>query len=201
MLKKGMDSRSHNMVEEIKSDYKASADLGLKRCMQCGLCTSNCPAAKHSNYDPREMVKMVLEDDQGIKENPDIWNCFYCYTCQSNCPVNNSPCQVNQILRETILLEGGNAERIVEFLAYGYSYMDFGVGSIPSDFFDDMVKDFGDHYIQLKVNLEDIREELGLEDYNLKGESLEEIRNILTESGFKKRLETFKEAGESSSES
>ncbi|MDO9045920.1 MAG: heterodisulfide reductase subunit C, partial [Methanobacteriaceae archaeon] len=74
MLKKGMDRRSQNMVEEIKSDYKASADLGLKRCMQCGLCTSNCPAAKHSNYDPREMVKMVLDDDQEIKENPDIWN-------------------------------------------------------------------------------------------------------------------------------
>lgn len=197
MLKKGMDRRSQNMVEEIKSDYKASADLGLKRCMQCGLCTSNCPAAKHSNYDPREMVKMVLDDDQGIKENPDIWNCFYCYTCQSNCPVNNSPCQVNQILRETILLEGGNAERIVEFLAYGYSYMDFGVGSIPSDFFDELVKDFGDHYIQLKVNLEDIREELGLVDYNLKGESLEEIRNILNESGFKKRLETFQKQAES----
>ncbi|MDP2835407.1 MAG: 4Fe-4S dicluster domain-containing protein [Methanobacteriaceae archaeon] len=197
MLKKGMDRRSQNMVEEIKSDYKASADLGLKRCMQCGLCTSNCPAAKHSNYDPREMVKMVLDDDQEIKENPDIWNCFYCYTCQSNCPVNNSACQVNQILRETILLEGGNNERIVEFLSYGYSYMDFGVGAIPSDFFDALVKDFGDHYIQLKINLEDIREELGLVDYNLKGESLDEIRNILIESGFKKRLETFQKQGES----
>lgn len=201
MLKKGMDHRSTDMVEEIKNDYKASADLGLKRCMQCGLCTSNCPAAKHSDYDPREMVKMVLDDNQEIMENPDIWNCFYCYTCQSNCPVNNSACQVNQILREKVLLQGGKTERIFEFLAYGYSYMDFGVGSIPSDFFDALVKDFGEHYINLKVNLEDIREELGLDDYNLKGEALEEVRNILTESGFKKRLETFKEAGESLSDS
>jgi heterodisulfide reductase subunit C len=199
MLKKGMDRGSKEMVEVIKNDYRASADIGLKRCMQCGLCTSNCPAARHSEYDPREMVKMVLDDNQEILDNPDIWNCFYCYTCQSNCPVNNSPCQVNQILRQKVLLKGGKSQRIYEFLAYGYSYMDFGVGSIPSDFFDELVKDFGEDYLQLKLNLEDIREELGLDDYNLKGDSLNEVKNILIESGFKKKLETFKDAVESKS--
>jgi heterodisulfide reductase subunit C len=197
MIKKEINSCSNGLVEEIKKDYRASADLGLNRCMQCGMCTSNCPAARHSNYDPREMVKMVLDDNAEILENPDIWNCFYCYTCQSNCPVNNSPSQVNQILRQIVLQSGGKNERIYQFLTYGYSFMEFGVGLIPTDFFEIRANDFGEKYREFKDKLEDIREELGLGEYILTGEDQEEVKNILIESGFKKRLKTFKEAGES----
>lgn len=84
-----------------------------------------------------------------------------------------------------------------EFSAYGDSYLDFGVGSMPKAFFDGMVKDYGKSYVDLKVNLEDIRHELGLEDYNIKGKALEDVRNILKESGFKSRLKKFKNAKES----
>ena len=192
-----MSSNISGMVQEIKKDYRASSDIGLKRCMQCGICTSNCPAARHSDYDPREMVKMVLDDNWEILENPDIWNCFYCYTCQSNCPVNNSPSQVNQILRQKVLKNGGKNERICQFLTYGYSFMEFGVGLIPTDFFEVRVNDFGEKYRDFKNKLGDIREELGLGEYILTGEDQEEVKNILTESGFKKRLKTFKEAEES----
>jgi heterodisulfide reductase subunit C len=197
MIKKEMKNCSNDLVEEIKKDYRASNDLGIKRCMQCGMCTSNCPAARHSDYDPREMVKMVLDDNQEILENPDIWNCFYCYTCQSNCPVKNSPSQVNQILRQIVLTNGGKTERIFKFLTYGYSFMEFGVGLIPSDFFEIRANDFGEEYREFKDKLENIREELGLGEYILTGEDQEEVKNILSESGFKNRLKKFKEAGES----
>jgi heterodisulfide reductase subunit C1 len=197
LIKKEINEKSPKMVEEVKKDYRASSDLGIKRCMQCGICTSNCPAARHSDYDPREMVKMVLDDNEEILENPDLWNCFYCYTCQSNCPANNSPCQVNQILRQKILLAGGNQERIQEFLTYGYSFMEFGVGLIPTDFFEVRVKDFGEKYREFKDDLEDIRKELGLGEYILKGKSQKDVQNILTESRFKKRLKSFEKSGES----
>ncbi|MCK9150705.1 4Fe-4S dicluster domain-containing protein [Methanobacterium alcaliphilum] len=193
MIKKEMEKSSKEMVEEIKTDFRASADLGIKRCMQCGLCTSNCPAARHSDYDPREIVKKVLDNNWEILDSPDLWNCFYCYTCQCNCPVNNSPCQINQILRQKILLKNENKHRMCEFSSYGYSYLDFGVGAMPKSFFDGMVKDYGKKYLDLKVNLEDIRQDLDLDDYNLKGKSLKEVQDILQESGFKKRLKTFKE--------
>jgi len=197
LIKKEINPKSNKLVEEVKKDYRASQDLGIKRCMQCGLCTSNCPAARHSNYDPREIVKMVLDDNWELLDNPDLWNCFYCYTCQSNCPVNNSPCQVNQVLRQKNLHKAEYKIKMKEFSAYGDSYLDFGVGSMPKAFFDGMVKDYGKSYVDLKVNLEDIRHELGLEDYNIKGKALEDVRNILKESGFKSRLKKFKNAKES----
>ncbi len=197
MIKKDPKGDTDSLLEDVRNDYRAFPEMGIKRCLQCGLCTSNCPAARHSDYDPREMVKMVRDNNLEIMNNPDIWNCFYCYTCGSNCPANNSPCIVNQILRQKILLKGENNARIYEFLAYGYSYLDFGVGSIPSDFFDGLVADFGQMYVELKLNLEDIRQDLGLEDYNLKGEALEEVKSILSSSGFTSRLEEFKRCHES----
>lgn len=197
MKKKTINKSSPDLVEQVKTNYRTSKDIGLSRCIQCGLCTSNCPAARHSNYDPREMVKKVLDNDESIFTNEDIWNCFYCYTCQSNCPVKNSPSQINQVLRSLILLNGGKTERIYEFITYGYSFMDYGVGMIPENILDNIVVEFGQEYIDFKKDLDEIRETLGLMDYTVKGEGLTQIKNILKESGFENRLNTFKKAGKS----
>ena len=197
MKKRKIKESSFDLVEQIKKNYRTSQDIGLKRCIQCGLCTSNCPAARHSNYDPREMVKQVLDNDENIFANEDIWNCFYCYTCQSNCPVKNSPSQVNQVLRSLILLNGGKTKRIYEFITYGYSFMDYGVGMIPENIMDNIVDEFGQDYIDFKEDLDKIRNNLNLMDYKVKGEGLTQIKKILKESGFENRLNTFKKAGES----
>lgn len=192
MMEKKHKKSQNTLVREIKDNLRASPDLGIKRCIQCGLCTSNCPAARHSDYDPRKMVKKVLDNNMEVLDNPDIWNCFYCYTCASNCPVNNSPSIINQILREKILNSGLNVSRVAEFIEFGYNYIESGVGTIPSTFFQDLVDDFGEDYQKLKHDLPDIRQKLGLEDYHLKGKAAAEVKNILKASHFTQRLEKLK---------
>ena len=41
---------------------------GLNACMNCGACTSVCPAAEYYNYDPRQIVDDVqAKDDASIE--------------------------------------------------------------------------------------------------------------------------------------
>ncbi len=177
------------LAENIIKDLKASENLGILKCIQCGMCTSVCPAARHTDYDPREIVKRVLDKDETLITDDIIWNCFYCYTCHSVCPVNNSACEINQILRQKSIESGKGKPKVAPFSAYGDSFLEFGVGAIPNDFFDDLSKDYGKKWLELKVNLEDIREELGLGPMLLPEKDVDDINKILEKTGFTKRLE------------
>ena len=44
------------LADSIINDLKASENLGLLKCILCGKCTSVCPAASHTEYDPRVIV-------------------------------------------------------------------------------------------------------------------------------------------------
>ncbi|MTK64076.1 MAG: 4Fe-4S dicluster domain-containing protein [Methanobacterium sp.] len=187
-----LNKNSHKLVDDVLKDLKASPDLGIYKCVQCGMCTSICPGASQSDYDPRDMVRRVLEDDVSIVDDENIWNCFSCYTCNSICPSGNNASEVNQILRQMSIDKGEGILKIQSFAAYGDSFMELGVGSVPSRFFDDMVKDVGPEYMNLKLNIEDIRSELGLGSYILPEKSIDEVEEILDKSGFKARLKRIK---------
>lgn len=180
------------LAEDIINDLKASENLGILKCIQCGMCASVCPAARHTDYDPREIVKRVLDKDESLISDDILWNCFYCYTCHSVCPVNNSACEINQILRQKAIDKGKGINKIAPFSAYGESFLEFGLGSIPADFFDDLIKDFGKEWLELKINLEDIREDLNLGSMFLPEKDVEDINRILEKTGFKNRLDKIK---------
>ena len=183
-----IDENSFELAEDIIKDLKASKDLGILKCIQCGMCTSVCPAARHTDYDPREIVKRVLDKDETLILDDILWNCFYCYTCHSVCPVNNSVCEITQILRQKAIDNGKGKPKVAPFSAYGESFLEFGLGSIPSNFFDDLIKDFGKEWLELKINIEDIREDLNLGSMFLPKKDVEDINNILEKTGFKNRL-------------
>jgi len=180
------------LAEIVINDLKASENIGILKCIQCGMCTSVCPAARQKDYDPREIVKRVLDKDESLIVDDIIWDCFYCYSCHSVCPVNNSACEINQILRQKAIENGNGKPKVAPFTAYGDSFLEFGVGTIPNDFFDDLMKDYGKDWLELKVNLEDIREDLGLESMFLPEKEVENINKILEKTGFKKRLERIR---------
>lgn len=181
-----------NLVNDIIHDLKASEDIGILKCIQCGMCTSICPAARYTDYDPREIVKKVLDGDEEVVENDEIWNCFYCYTCHSICPVNNSTCEINQIIRQKSIDKGSGIERMYPFLAYGDSFLEFGIGSIPNNFFNNLVEDFGEEWLILKINIDDLRDELGLGNLILPKDSLNEVKDILKGTGFTERLDRIR---------
>ncbi len=180
------------LAEIIINDLKASENIGILKCIQCGMCTSVCPAARHTDYDSRELVKRVLDKDESLISDPIIWDCFYCYTCHSVCPVNNSPCEINQIIRQKAIDNGNGKSKIAPFSAYGDSFLEFGLGAIPNDFFDDLLKDYGKEWLELKINLEDIREELGLGPILLPEKDVNDINKILEKTGFTKRLDRIR---------
>ncbi len=187
-----LKNNSLKLVKDVLKDLKASPDLGIFKCVQCGMCTSVCPGASQTEYDPRDMIRRVLEDDVTVVDDDDIWNCFSCYTCNSVCPSGNNASEVNQILRQMSIDKGDGIQKIASFAAYGDSFMELGVGSIPNNFFDIMVNDVGPEYMNLKLNIEDIRTELGLGTYILPDEAINEVESILDNSGFKDRLERIK---------
>jgi len=187
-----LQDNSLKLVKDVLKDLKASPDLGIYKCVQCGMCTSVCPGASQTEYDPRDMIRRVLEDDETVIDDEDIWNCFSCYTCNSICPSGNNASEINQILRQMSIDKGEGIQKIVSFAAYGDSFMELGVGSIPNTFFDVMVKDVGPEYMNLKLNIEDIRADLGLGSYILPEEAINEVESILDNSGFKNRLERIK---------
>jgi heterodisulfide reductase subunit C1 len=187
-----LKKNSLQLVKDIIKDLKASPDLGIYKCVQCGMCTSVCPGASQTEYDPRDMIRRVLEDDETVIDDENIWNCFSCYTCNSVCPSGNNASEINQILRQMSIDNGKGIQKIVSFSAYGDSFMELGVGSIPNTFFDVMVKDVGPEYMNLKLNIEDIRSDLDLGSYILPEEAINEVESILENSGFKDRLERIK---------
>ena len=183
---------SVKLIKNVLSDLKASPDLGLYKCVQCGMCTSMCPAASQTDYDPRDMIRKVLEDDETVVDDENIWYCFSCYTCHSICQSGNSACEINQILRQMSIKKGEGAKQVVSFAAYGDSFIEQGVGSIPNNYFDTMVNDIGPEYMHLKMYIDDIRSELGLGAYILPKDSIKEVESILEGTGFKERLSKIK---------
>lgn len=185
-----------DLPHKILKDIKAPSDLGLLRCVQCGLCTSMCPASRHSEYDAREIIKRVLDNDESIIEDEIIWNCFYCYTCHSVCPVGNSVCEVNQILRQMAIEKDVGKKQIESFMSFADSFLEEGLGIIPKEYQGQLKIDYGKHWENLQENLQDVRKELGLDSMFLLPEAKESVDKTLDAIGFKKRVELIKEVRE-----
>ncbi|RAP52649.1 MAG: heterodisulfide reductase subunit C [Methanosphaera sp. rholeuAM270] len=187
------EQKKEDLAHKVLNDIKAPSDLGLLRCVQCGLCTSMCPASRHSEYDAREIIKRVLDNDESILEDEIIWNCFYCYTCHSVCPVGNSVCEVNQIIRQMAIEKDTGKRQIESFMSFADRYLEEGLGIIPQEYKGQLRKDYGKHWENLQDNLEEVREELGLDSMFLLPEAKKTVDKTLEAIGFKKRVENIKD--------
>lgn len=76
---------------------------GMNACLSCGICTSVCPSAEFSEYDPRKLMLMVQANDpsqmESLLESDYIWYCGQCMSCKTRCPRDNTPGMVVQALR------------------------------------------------------------------------------------------------------
>lgn len=194
--KQNIDDSPIDFAEKIIRDVKNSKEEGVLKCVQCGMCTSTCPAARHSNYNPRDIIERVLDGDVSILEDDLIWNCFYCYTCHSVCPVGNSVCEVNQILKQIAISNEIGYDKLYEYMGFADSYFTAAIGAIPEIFFDDIDRDVPG-WRNFRNNLGEIRDELELDPPLMPPkEVIDEVSKILTITGFKAKIERIRQSQE-----
>ena len=188
-----------DFAEDIIGDVKNSRDDGVLKCVQCGMCTSTCPAARHSDYNPREIIERVLDGDVSIIEDDNIWNCFYCYTCHSVWPDGNSVCEVNQILKQIAIAHNIGFDKLYEYMGFADSYFTAAIGAIPEIFFEDIDRDVPGWW-DFRQNLDEIRDELELDPPLMPPEDvIDEVSKILTITGFKSKIERIRASQEDES--
>ncbi len=191
--------KSTGFADEILEDMRFTSHIrGLKKCNQCGTCTSVCPAHRFGNggYNPREIVKKVLADDRSVIEDKVIWECFYCYSCHKNCPQNVSPATLLQVLRERSIEQRCADEEIADFMDYAECFYTYGVGSTPNQFFPDIAREWGPKWQRMRADIEKIRDKLGLMSMIPPEKAITESRFIMDETGFPERLMTIRSAYE-----
>lgn len=90
-----------SLVEELYEDVHLKH--GLQACINCGICTSVCPAALVYDYDPRVLVNLVQQKNEQTLEDllksDYIWYCGECMSCKTRCPRENTPGEVVIALR------------------------------------------------------------------------------------------------------
>lgn len=179
------------LAETAKQSIRTPASLGLDRCIQCGACTASCPAARFTDYSPRQIVKKVLENDRSVLESEMIWSCFYCYSCNVRCPRNNSPVTIVQVLRQMAINEGIGVEKLAYFLEIGEYLAENGASKVPGPGVKKMERDLGERWIRFKKNLESTRIELGLSSRDIRN-THGEVHSILEATGYFEREKWLK---------
>ena len=181
--------RDPELVKRILEDPRMHDHKdGFQSCIQCGVCTSGCPAARFTEYSPRETARRALDGDLTLLEDDTLWYCYYCYTCQSRCPRHNSVAVINQVVRG-MQVESGRGRRHVEMFAeWCGNFYEKGMGGDPHLMFPAIGEAWGEKWTDYMAHLLEIREELGLGDLYPPDEVVKEVQTIFEETGFKERL-------------
>ncbi len=180
-----------DLVDRIVEDPRMHDHKdGFLSCLQCGVCTSGCPAARFTDYSPREIARRALEGDPTLLTDDNVWYCFYCYTCQSRCPRHNSVAVINQVVRSMQVESGYGVKHVEMFAAWGEGFYDKGMGGTPHVFFQDIADAWGPKWKDFIANRDAMREEMGLGGMYPSEKAVSEVRTIMEETGFKHRLES-----------
>ena len=177
------------LVDRILNDPRMHDHKeGFLSCIQCGICPSGCPAARFTEYSPREIARRALEGDPTLLTDDVLWYCYSCYTCQARCPRGNSVACINQILRSIQVEQGYGIKHVEMFAAWGEQFYDKGMGGTPGVFFADIAEAFGHKWAEFIANRDEMRDEMGLGGMYPSTEAVSEMQMIMDETGFRDRL-------------
>lgn len=76
-----------DFYEELVDDVEDNKNI--IQCISCGKCVGDCPAAKVSNFNIRNIIRKVLRGDRSVLKEADIWFCYLCERCKRVCPKDN----------------------------------------------------------------------------------------------------------------
>jgi heterodisulfide reductase subunit C len=103
-----------DIVAEYKLDHDFLAEIyalpgghEIKKCIQCGTCSSSCPLSYVMDYGPRKIFSFIRAGfrDEVLESNT-IWFCSSCYTCAARCPKDIKITDVMYALKRLAVKEG-----------------------------------------------------------------------------------------------
>ncbi|MBP7865589.1 MAG: 4Fe-4S dicluster domain-containing protein [Acidobacteria bacterium] len=76
-------------------------------CIQCGTCTASCPTARHMQYPPRKVFRLIqLGLREELLKSDAFWYCTTCYSCTVRCPRGISITETMQALKRLAIAAG-----------------------------------------------------------------------------------------------
>ncbi|NVM53196.1 MAG: 4Fe-4S dicluster domain-containing protein [Candidatus Helarchaeota archaeon] len=197
MIKKQKAIRfDSTFLKKILNDVRIPKKIGLKKCIQCGNCTSACPAARYTSYRPRKFIHDILTNQkEKILESEDLWYCFSCFSCNLRCPRSNNPGILIHVIRNHALLQGYGWKKVLPFKNYLISLMNFGLGltpfSVPTELFEE---ELGAQWKKMRQNLPELLKQLGMNPVaprELPQDARNQIKKILELAGINQKLKKF----------
>ncbi|MEO0158288.1 MAG: 4Fe-4S dicluster domain-containing protein [candidate division WOR-3 bacterium] len=151
------------VVKKIAAEFYQDFRLHefFHACINCGNCTSRCPAFRFADFSPRVVVQKVMHGRseplllyQMIDQY--IWACFQCYSCWDVCPAQNNPGGLIAMLKELAVKHGlQSAKKTLEpYSRVLYKLMTTGTQITP-DMHSSIApfRDWGPHKAELAKNL------------------------------------------------
>ena len=187
---------NRDFLKELLKDVRIPKDIGLKKCIQCGNCSSACPAARYTDYRPRKLIHDILTGQkEKILQSEDIWYCYSCFSCNLRCPRNNNPGFLIHVLRDLARKAGHGWQKVIPFKKYLTSLRDTGLGltpeSVPSSIF---AEELGKDWTEMKQNLPNILTKLGMQPVvprELPSDARSQIKEMLELAGINEEIEKY----------
>jgi len=98
------------LVSLITTDYT--------RCVQCGRCSANCPAASEMDVLPNRMVWYTINQEYDLLlQAKSPWKCMSCFACAARCPRGVSPAHIMEAVRLEIIRQQGKSKLTPEMIS------------------------------------------------------------------------------------
>ncbi len=129
----GKEAESVGIIKPLKVDPSFKYEVmhfpggeALRKCFQCGTCTSSCPIARFSrSYRPREIIRMAqLGFKEKILKSETLWICAACFTCIDRCPQDVEVSSILRVLKNMAVAEGYVPDPLVKI---GASILESGL--------------------------------------------------------------------------
>jgi heterodisulfide reductase subunit C len=79
----------------------------VRNCIQCGVCSANCPLSPYMDFTPRRLMHMAREGfKRDVLGSFTIWLCTSCYSCTVQCPRNIRVTDVMYALKRRAIEDG-----------------------------------------------------------------------------------------------
>jgi len=91
-----------HFIAQVEPDWQK-----LLTCIQCGTCSTYCPAVELMDYTPRqlwELMRLGLRDQ--VMNSRTFWLCTQCYACTARCPRGILTSETMRNLRQWAVAQG-----------------------------------------------------------------------------------------------